>query len=57
MLVGYPRDSTGAQKLEGQHDALTGAGVRPDHLSEHKTSEVGLKGTVKAVKAVKGDCP
>lgn len=43
-MIGYARVSSAGQKLDVQIDALTGAGVPPDHLYKEKVSGTKRKG-------------
>lgn len=43
LLVGYARVSTSDQKLEAQIEALTRAGVHPDHIHTDQASGVSRK--------------
>lgn len=43
-LIGYARVSSAGQKLDVQVDALTGAGVSPEHLYSEKVSGTKRKG-------------
>ncbi len=43
-LIGYARVSSAGQKLDVQTDALTGAGVSPEHLYSEKVSGTKRKG-------------